>query len=597
MRAYEEAARLDALRQLRLLDTSASESFDRITRMAGQIFGLPIAAISLTDTDRQWFKSRVGITHDHIARAKAPCAEVAETTQGLVIPDLAADGFYANSPLAQSGIRFYAGAPLITREGHGLGSLCVLGAEPRTASPEELAALADLAAMVMAQIDLQHAVGRVDPVSTLPNRFRFLEDLDDLARDTPGEQRFVVLLDLARADQLNALIRVMGAGYIETLVKESARTLREQLGSARTLYHVAATQFAFLSAPGATMPGYLDVVSAGLAVSAAGSIARFVTTMAAGIVPVTLGAIRSQEILRAAHSAAQDAQAKDSLISVYATSNDSEYRRNIVLLSAFGTALEDGASLRLVYQPRIDLGSRRCVGAEALLRWNDPTLGDVSPAEFIPIVERTTLAKPTTAFVLDTALRQLAAWQACGVSLPLSINISATNLDEDGLVAAIAAALDTHNVAPDMLEVEVTESAMMENSAQSLAKLEALAATGVRVAIDDFGTGHSSLAYLQTLPASVVKIDKSFVDPLDTDDARSRTVIATMISLSKKLGFRVVAEGVETVGAVDTLTRMACDEAQGYVFARPLEAQDVLPWIARFNGDDQMPPLPHREAA
>ena len=148
-----------------------------------------------------------------------------------------------------------------------------------------------------------------------------------------------------------------------------------------------------------------------------------------------------------------------------------------------------------------------------------------------------------------------------------------------------------------MLEVEVTESAMMENSAQSLARLEALAATGVRVAIDDFGTGHSSLAYLQTLPASVVKIDKSFVDPLDTDDARSRTVIATMISLSKKLGFRVVAEGVETVGAVDTLTRMACDEAQGYVFARPLEAQDVLPWIARFNGDDQMPPLPHREAA
>ncbi|WP_268893547.1 EAL domain-containing protein [Sphingomonas sp. T1] len=95
----------------------------------------------------------------------------------------------------------------------------------------------------------------------------------------------------------------------------------------------------------------------------------------------------------------------------------------------------------------------------------------------------------------------------------------------------------------------------------------------------------------------MVKIDKSFVDPLDTDDARSRTVIATMISLSKKLGFRVVAEGVETVGAVDTLTRMACDEAQGYVFARPLEAQDVLPWIARFNGDDQMPPLPHREAA
>lgn len=597
MQAYEEAARLDALRQLRLLDTCASESFDRITRMASQIFAVPVAAISLTDTDRQWFKSRVGVTQDQMTRTKAPCSQVAETTQALVIPDLAVDPVYADSQLAQSGIRFYAGAPLVTRDGHGLGALCVLAGEPRTVSPEELAALTDLAAMVMAQIDLQHAVGRIDPVSGLPNRFRFLEDLDDLARDTPGERRFVVLLDLARADQMNALIRVMGAGYIETLVKEAARTLRVQLGTARTLYHVAATQFAFLSAPGATLPGYLDVVSAGLAVSAAGSIARFVTTMAAGIVPVTLGAIRSQEILRAAHSAAQDAQAKDSLISVYATSNDSGYRRNIALLSAFGTALEDGAALRLVYQPRIDLASGLCVGAEALLRWHDPALGDVSPAEFIPVVERTTLAKPTTAFVLATALRQLAAWQSHGVALPVSINISATNLDEDGLVAAIATALDTHGIASDMLEVEVTESAMMENSAQSLAKLEALAAIGVRVAIDDFGTGHSSLAYLQTLPASVVKIDKSFVDPLDTGDARSRTVIATMISLSKQLGFRVVAEGVESTTAADILTRMGCDEAQGFVFARPLEAEDVLPWIARFNGGGMNPPLPEREAA
>ena len=158
----DEDARLDALYQLNLLDTPTSASFDRITRMAAQIFGLPISAVSLTDRDRQWFKSRVGVARTTIPRDKAPCAQVAETTRVLVVPDLLADNGYADSTLAGSGIRFYAGAPLVTREGFGLGALCVLGTEPRTASDAEMAGLVDLADMVMAQIEMQHAFGRID---------------------------------------------------------------------------------------------------------------------------------------------------------------------------------------------------------------------------------------------------------------------------------------------------------------------------------------------------------------------------------------------------------------------------------------------------
>ncbi|RYE92751.1 MAG: GAF domain-containing protein, partial [Oxalobacteraceae bacterium] len=137
MRDYQEAARLDALLQLKLLDTSPSESFDRITRMASQIFGLPIAAVSLTDRDRQWFKSRVGVEHFSIPRDKAPCAQVAEATEPLVVEDLLADPRYATSVLGLSGTRFYAGAPLITSEGYGLGALCVLGTEPRQVTASE----------------------------------------------------------------------------------------------------------------------------------------------------------------------------------------------------------------------------------------------------------------------------------------------------------------------------------------------------------------------------------------------------------------------------------------------------------------------------
>lgn len=209
MANHDEEGRLDALRQLNLLDTSPSESFDRITRMASQIFGLPVAAVSLTDSDRQWFKSRVGITHMSIPRDRAPCARVAESTEIVLIPDLLADECYATSILAGQGVRFYAGAPLTTREGYGLGALCVLGTEPRNATPAEMSALNDLAQIVMSQIELQHAFGRIDPLSGLPNRTQFLDDLEDLGRNETGSRRLAVLIELARAEQLNNGVRVM----------------------------------------------------------------------------------------------------------------------------------------------------------------------------------------------------------------------------------------------------------------------------------------------------------------------------------------------------------------------------------------------------
>ena len=187
-----EQARLSVLRQLNLLDTPPSESFDRITRMASLLFDLPIAAVSLTDHDRQWFKSRVGVDHWEIPRFKACCGEVADTGAVLVVNDLLASRHYRDSQLAESGIRFYAGAPLVTSEGYTLGAMCVLGTEPRAVTEQERSILKDLAAMVMAQIDLQHAVGRVDPATGLPNYLRFVEDLSDLSRDDPGGQRYVL---------------------------------------------------------------------------------------------------------------------------------------------------------------------------------------------------------------------------------------------------------------------------------------------------------------------------------------------------------------------------------------------------------------------
>ncbi|OWK29831.1 putative bifunctional diguanylate cyclase/phosphodiesterase [Sphingomonas mucosissima] len=585
MHDYQEDARLDVLRQLNLLDTPASESFDRITRMASQIFGLPIAAVSLTDRDRQWFKSRVGVDHCSIPRDKAPCAEVAETTKPLVINDFLADPVYADSLLARNGTRFYAGAPLVTSDGYGLGSLCVLGTEPRQASPHELRALTDLAAIVMAQIELQHAFGRIDSVSGLPSRIQFRDDLIDLARDHPGEERFAVIVDRASDDQIGKMARVLGSGRVDEMVREAALMLRTALGPDRMIYHVGATQFAFLSGSGVGQEAYLQMLRTACTQFRGTSSVRFVTSVAIGVRPFTLGVESPEDVLRGAMSAAQDARSTDGGVGLFSPSRDSTHRRQYGLLTDFGVALEATDQLRLVFQPRLDLGTGRCVGAEALLRWRHPTLGEISPAEFIPIIEQTSLARTVTQWVLDAALDQLACWTTQGLDLKLSINISAANLAEADLVQRIQLALLKRHLRPDQLEIELTESAIMDQPDQALGMLRELAKTGTCIAIDDFGTGQSSLAYLQKLPANVVKIDRAFVSDLMESQGPDFVLVETMIDLGHKLGYRVVAEGVETPEAAAILASAGCEEAQGFLFARPLEAGQFDSWLETDRGN------------
>lgn len=574
---HREEVRLDALYQLSLLDTSPSESFDRITRMASQIFGLPVAAVSLTDRDRQWFKSRVGIDHWSIPRDTAPCAQVAATTQPLVIEDFQADPYYADSVLGRAGTRFYAGAPLVTRDGHGLGALCVLGMAPRRASPAELAALVDLAAMVMAQIELQHAFGRIDPVSGLPTRSQFHDDLIDLARDRPGESRLAVVVDLARDDQISRIARAMGGARVDEMIREASRALRNALGSARPAYHVGAAQFAFLSPPGVEHAAYQEELRAGFAAIRASSSVRFVTNVAIGLRPFILGDVSADDVLRGAASAAQDARSVDGAIALYSPSNDIAHRRQYALLRDFGAALDAGDQLRLEYQPRIELATGRCIGAEALLRWRHPRLGEISPGEFIPIIEQTSLARPTTQWVLDAAMTQLAEWPDCDIAV--SVNISAANFSEDDLIERIQLGLLKRGLRSDRLEIELTESAIMAQPDRALAMLHELAAAGICLAIDDFGTGHSSLAYLQRLPARVVKIDQAFIRNLTGATGPDFVLVETMIGLAHKLGFRVVAEGIETAEAAAVLTGFGCEEAQGFWFARPMQPAPFMRWI------------------
>ncbi|WP_267396502.1 MULTISPECIES: sensor domain-containing phosphodiesterase [unclassified Sphingomonas] len=577
MAAESEFERITALRQLGLIESQTSESFDRITRMAGQIFSLEASAISLTDSDRQWFMSRLGVTDTEMPRHDAPCNEVTESGDLLLVPDLLANPRYAESTLAGTGARFYAGAPLVTREGYCLGALCVVGETPRSASDKEMSALRDLAAMVMAQIELQHAYGRVDPLSGLPNRNQFIEDLDDLARDQPGESRRAVIIDLAQNGELDSVGRVMGPAHYDEIVRGAVRMLVRALPSSCQAYHVAATQLAFLADEDVS-EAMLERIAADVSSISGDETIGFTTTPALGVAPIVLGKTSPQDALRTGYSAAQDSRANERILSTYSPASDALYRRRFGLLADFGGALRREGELRLVYQPRVSLPSGHCCGAEALLRWDHPELGEISPGEFIPLVEETALIREATSWVLDRAMRQQAIWRKQGLQITLSINVSAANLREDDLASRVQLLLLKHRLPPACIELELTESAIMDRSGKARDQLMALKTAGVRLAIDDFGTGYSSLSYLHQVPAHVVKIDQSFIRDLE-HDTHGYALVRAMVTLSHDLGFQVVAEGVETLETLQPLLAIGCDEAQGYFFSRPISAEMFASWV------------------
>lgn len=578
MPASYEDKRLHALMNLNLLDTPASESFDRITRMASQIFQLPIAAVSLTDSDRQWFKSKVGVEHSSIPRIKAPCGQVADSNEFLVIEDFVQDPRYRDSPLGVNGIRFYAGAPLVTRDGYSLGALCVLGTEPRRITEAETSALRDLASMVMAQIELQHAFGRIDPVSGLPNRLQFTDDLTDLSLTAPDEPRLAVAVDLAQPDEMERLAAVMGPTACDQVIQDAARSLKTFLGHSIPVYHVSATQFVYLAPRGAGAADYRSELVRLLETELVGSEIRYAVTPVCAMTPLTLSSSSHADCLRALSSAVQDTRAAEETIGVFSNSHDRDYRRKFRLLNDFSAALYDPDQLRIVLQPRVDLATGDILSAEVLLRWQHPELGAISPGEFVPVIENSALAWSMTRWVLDRAVRQLRDWQIRGKTLKLSVNFAASNLKEE-VVDEVLDCLSASAVPCSSLEIELTESSLMHNSAQILCKLDRLVKAGIGLAIDDFGTGYSSLSYLQRLPVSVVKIDQSFIQALG-DGAREQKLVHSMIKLSHEMGYRVVAEGIEMPEAAELLRVMGCDEGQGYLYARPLEIADFDRFIA-----------------
>ncbi len=576
-----EEARLNALRDLRLLNTPPSESFDRLTRLASQLLAAPVSTLSLTDHDRQWFKSRVGVDVSEIPREQAPCSYAIEGSDVFVVPDLAADPRFVGSPLVNAGIRFYAGAPLFTRAGFGLGTICVLDDKPRQIDEAGRRVLQDLAGMVMSQVELQNMIGRVDATTGLPNQHQMFEDLEDLARREPGGEAALLLVELMTASQASHALRVLGSDHLDAMAQRAMSLVQRCAGDRGCLYHVGAMRCAVVLKDAASCDVVAKRVIAALREPIACGGVPVIPYPAIGIHAFEAGRTAPRDVFRRALNAADDARtAADGTVARYSPCRDQRSARSFNLLGEFGGALASATQLSLVYQPRISLASRRMLGVEALLRWRHPTLGQVSPGEFVPLVEQTAMVQPMTSWVTAAAMQQAQAWKQNGLDLCVSINVSALDLDGRDFATRLLHAAEGFGLHPSGVEIEFTESAVARNGDRVKEQLRELRSQGMGIAIDDFGTGYSNLSYIQELPVSVLKIDQSFVRRL-TRSSRDRLLVRTMISMAHDLGYRVVAEGIETQDAFDMLRSWDCDEGQGYLMSRPVASSVIGAWQDR----------------
>jgi diguanylate cyclase (GGDEF)-like protein/PAS domain S-box-containing protein len=423
-------------------------------------------------------------------------------------------------------------------------------------------------------------IASFDGLTGLPNRSRMRAVIDDSIRmaRARGDSLAVLLIGMDRFSEVQDAFGVKGA---DAQLNEVARRLGDVAGGEWTLARTADEFFALL------LPDARHVRETAMNIHAAMS----ESFEQAGIpvdLPVTVGAALFPEhgdnadaLLIRGDIAVRQARAAGTDFVIYSGRAESESPQHLALLAKLRQAIRSN-QLRLYYQPKVDVSAGKICGVEALIRWPHPDGGMVPPNEFIPLAEQTGLIKALTYWVIETALEQLSRWEEAGFSIPLAINVSPNNLRDPEFLDRLGTIHTKSGARLDLLEFEITETALMEDPVRSQETLARIRAMGIKVSIDDFGTGHSSLSYIANLPIHALKIDRSFVLKM-LEQPRYDAVVAASISMAKSLGLKVVAEGIETATQAMAVTRHGCNEIQGYLFSRPLPEDEFMHWYSAFD--------------
>jgi len=433
----------------------------------------------------------------------------------------------------------------------------------------------DLTQIHRSQSELEH-LAHYDPLTDLPNRLLLQSRLDHALEQAQRQANNVSLM-IVDLDRFKMINESLGHPAGDELLLLFGSRVRKSLRGEDTLARLSGDEFAIL---------LQDVHGHHAAAEVASKVLQLLTTpftllgdrevfmhASIGISLYPTDGEESEELLRDAYAALHSLKIEGGGgYRFYTTSMNVDALRTMELEAALRRA-ESRGELVLYYQPKANLSSGHIAGAEALLRWRrGNTL--VPPNDFIPIAERTGLIVSIGAWVIDEACRQIRAWQDAGLGeVKVAVNVSARQLRDDDLVRVVSEALRCHRVAPALLELELTESMLMEDPEAAVTMLQALHAIGLQITLDDFGTGYSSLAYLQRFPIDNLKIDRSFVEAM-VQDPGAAAIATSIIVLARRLQLKVVAEGVETEAQLNFLRSQRCDLMQGFLFSRPLPADE-----------------------
>lgn len=425
-----------------------------------------------------------------------------------------------------------------------------------------------------------HHKAHHDALTSLPNRYWFQDRIAELIKDHAARNKrlCVGLLDLNGFKEVND---TMGHAVGDQILQSVAiRLLKGIKPHGAELARLGGDEFAIL------MPEIADTTQAQAmantvqALLAEPFVVEDMKLSIGGSVGLALFPDESEtgeDILRLADVAMYAAKKAGHPYQWYRPEIDTHSKRRLSLLASLGPAIEN-EEMFLVYQPKINASDRRVSGFEALIRWRHPTMGIIPPNDFIGFAETNEVIRPMTRWVLNAAIRQGSAWLRSGRALKMAVNISVRNLLDENLASHILECLSRHAYPADMLELEVTESALMTHPAQAMHMLAVLRAHGISVAIDDFGTGYSSLSYLARLPVTTLKVDQSFVSKM-LSSSSDEQIVRSVISLAHECLLSVVAEGVEDEATLLALIGMSCDTLQGYFIARPMEPDAATRWL------------------
>nr|WP_314563832.1 EAL domain-containing protein [uncultured Pseudomonas sp.] len=439
-----------------------------------------------------------------------------------------------------------------------------------------VAVFSDISALKDSEHELAH-LAHYDPLTDLPNRLLFTDRTEQALASAQVHKRGCALL-LLDLDHFKIINDSLGHNVGDQLLKRVGERLKALFGPGVTLARLGGDEFAVLAdscpqvAQAAGMAQrMLEAMKQPFSVDSH----QLFISASIGISLFPSDAQSAEQLLRNADSALFKAKsAGREGYALYTEELTAHAQNRVEIANELRRALEQ-QELRVYYQPVHELHGSRLIGVEALVRWQHPERGLVAPGEFIPIAERTGLIADIDAWVMDQACRQMCQWLADGVPLSfIAVNVSSRLFARRELYEQVAQVLHDTGLDPGFLELEVTESAVMDDPEVALEQLHRLRELGLRLAIDDFGTGYSSLLRLKRLPVQKLKIDQGFVAglPWDEDDA---AIVRVVIALAKNMGMQVQAEGIEQVEQARFLLEQACDLGQGYWFGRPMPAQEI----------------------